>query len=74
MLRWNDFWSFVNLVSQTVIANLFLMGNNFNEMRWKKYQSQQSSSIYSPSHQWNQVPESWRNRDLSPTWNLEIKS
>ena len=47
-----------------VIANLFIMGNYFNELRWKNYRSQQSSSIYTPSHQRIQVPKIFGAREI----------
>ena len=51
---WVDHQACSLLQYTNVIANLFIMGNYFNELRWKI--SQHSSSIYTPSHHRIQVP------------------
>ena len=42
------------------------MGNYFNELRWKIIWANILLHLGSESP--------WRKRDLSPTWNLDIKS
>ena len=53
-----------------VIANLFIMRNYSNELRWKII----TANLYTKSPQNSGSESPWRKRDLSPTWNLEIKS
>ena len=51
---WADHQACILLQYINVIANLFIMGNYFNELRWKNYWSQKSS-IFTPSHHRIQV-------------------
>ena len=57
-----------------VLANLFIMGNYFNKLRWKIMRANNPLQFIHQVTK-NSCSESpWRKRDLSPTWNLDIKS
>ena len=70
-----DHQAFSLLQYINVIANLFIMGNYFNELRRKKQlEPTIFLKLYTKSPQNSGSESPWCKRDLSPTWSLDIKS
>ena len=50
------------------------MGNNFNELRWKIIRANNLPQFIHNVTIESGSESPWRKRDLSPTWNVEIKA